>query len=117
MRIEPHLERIWERLAQADGQPALGQAWSERYQAHNYLRIDPVVAGCYRRFEPVDWKDLDWSSRAARQFRRDALDHGVGDQGFSVPIRGPHGQFALFTRTTVAPIGFGPLSPRGTGAI
>ena len=130
MKIEPHLEQIWERLAQADGQAALGQVsealrdhygilhvvyhwidtageqygcgtygalWSDRYHEHNYLRIDPVVSGCYRRFEPVDWKDLDWTSRAARKFRRDASDHGVGNQGFSVPVRGPHGQFGRFT--------------------
>ena len=74
-----------------------GLAWAERYQEQGYLRIDPVVLGCYRRFQPVDWKDLDWSSRAARAFRRDALAFGLGNQGFSVPIRGPHGQFALFT--------------------
>ncbi len=71
--------------------------WAERYHEQGYLRIDPVVSGCYRRFQPVDWKELDWSSRAARAFRQDALAHGVGKQGFSVPIRGPHGQFALFT--------------------
>ncbi len=25
------------------------------------------------------------------------MDFGVGNQGYSVPIRGPNGQFALFT--------------------
>lgn len=72
-------------------------AWAQRYVEQNYLRVDPVVAGCYQRFHPVDWKRLDWSSKAARAFRADAKKFGVGDQGFSVPIRGPNGQFALFT--------------------
>ena len=63
----------------------------------NYLRIDPVIAGCYQRFHPVDWKRLDWSSRAARAFQTEAIEYGVGNQGFSVSIRGPNGQFALFT--------------------
>jgi len=72
-------------------------AWAQRYIEQNYLRVDPVVAGCYQRFHPVDWKRLDWSSKAARAFRADAIEYGVGDQGFSVPIRGPNGQFALFT--------------------
>lgn len=71
--------------------------WQERYVAQNYLRIDPVVIGCYQRFHPVDWKRLDWSSRAARAFFAEALEYGVGNQGFSVPLRGPNGQFALFT--------------------
>ncbi|WP_233495520.1 helix-turn-helix transcriptional regulator [Rhodosalinus halophilus] len=73
------------------------RAWVERYLERGYLRIDPVIQGCYRRFHPVDWKRLDWSSRAVRAFLRDARDHGLGRQGFSVPIRGPAGQFALFT--------------------
>lgn len=72
-------------------------AWQERYIAQNYLRIDPVVLGCYQRFHAVDWKRLDWSSKAARAFFIEALEYGVGNQGFSVPLRGPNGQFALFT--------------------
>lgn len=72
-------------------------AWQERYLSQNYLRIDPVVSGCYQRFHPVDWKRLDWTSRAARVFLTEAIEHGVGNQGFTVPIRGPNGQFALFT--------------------
>lgn len=73
------------------------EAWVRRYVEREYLRVDPVVAGCYRCFHPVDWSALDWSSKAARAFLRDAISHGVGNQGLSVPIRGPNGQFALFT--------------------
>ncbi|MCZ4255104.1 autoinducer binding domain-containing protein [Sulfitobacter sp. PR48] len=72
-------------------------AWQERYIAQNYLRIDPVVLGCFQRFHPVDWKQLDWSSKTARAFFAEALEYGVGNQGLSVPLRGPNGQFALFT--------------------
>ncbi len=71
--------------------------WAVRYAEKGYLRIDPVVQGCFQRFHPVDWKRLDWSGKAARAFLRDAIEHGVGNQGFSIPIRGPNGQFALFT--------------------
>lgn len=72
-------------------------AWRYRYLEQNYLRVDPVILGCFQRFHPVDWKRLDWSSKAARAFQAEAIEHGVGNQGFSVPIRGPNGQFALFT--------------------
>jgi DNA-binding CsgD family transcriptional regulator len=72
-------------------------AWSAQYFDRDYARIDPVVQGCFRRFHPVDWQRLDWSGRAAREFLGEARDAGVGNQGFSVPIRGPAGQFALFT--------------------
>lgn len=71
--------------------------WIDRYLEKDYLRMDPVIFGCFQRFTPVIWKDLDWSSRAATAMFRDALDHGLGNQGFTIPIRGPNGQFALFT--------------------
>lgn len=71
--------------------------WVNRYVEKGYLRIDPVVIGCYQRFHPVDWKRLDWSGRAARAFIQDAIAHGVGNQGYSIPIRGPNGQFAMFS--------------------
>ncbi|MCE8520688.1 autoinducer binding domain-containing protein [Ruegeria sp. 1NDH52C] len=73
------------------------QAWQERYLEKNYHRIDPVILGCFQRFHPVDWKRLDWSGKVAKAFLQDALEHGVGNQGYSIPIRGPNGQFALFT--------------------
>lgn len=72
-------------------------AWRDHYVEHNYIRTDPVIIGCFQRFHPVDWKRLDWSGKPARQFLADALKHGVGNQGYSIPIRGPNGQFALFT--------------------
>ncbi|WP_025052145.1 helix-turn-helix transcriptional regulator [Sulfitobacter noctilucae] len=71
--------------------------WQDRYIAQNYQRIDPVVIGCYQRFHPVDWKQFDWSSKAARAFQLEAIEYGIGNQGYSVPVRGPNGQFALFT--------------------
>ena len=71
--------------------------WVERYVEEDYARIDPVVQGCYRRFHPVDWKRLDWAGKGVRNFLGEAIDSGVGNQGFSIPIRGPSGQFALFT--------------------
>jgi DNA-binding CsgD family transcriptional regulator len=71
--------------------------WVDRYLAQDYARIDPVVLGCFQRFHPVDWKRLDWSGKPARSFLNEALEAGIGNQGVSVPIRGPGGQFALFT--------------------
>jgi DNA-binding CsgD family transcriptional regulator len=44
----------------------------------------------------MDWKTLDWSSPAAREMMRDAIAHGLGNQGWSIPIWGPQGESALF---------------------
>ena len=73
------------------------QEWRDRYIAKEYMRVDPVIIGGFNRFHPVDWRELDWSGRPARAFLKDAIAHGVGNQGLSIPIRGPSGQFALFT--------------------
>ncbi|MEM8554650.1 MAG: LuxR family transcriptional regulator [Pseudomonadota bacterium] len=73
------------------------EEWVNRYLEKDYARIDPVVLGCFQRFHPVDWKQLDWSGKTARNFMGEAVAAGVGNQGVSVPIRGPNGQFAMFT--------------------
>jgi DNA-binding CsgD family transcriptional regulator len=71
--------------------------WVDHYIESDLARIDPVVKGCFQRFHPVDWKRLDWSSKKSRAFMGEAVNNGIGNQGFSVPIRGPNGQFALFS--------------------
>ncbi|WP_298436595.1 LuxR family transcriptional regulator [uncultured Jannaschia sp.] len=71
--------------------------WVAAYVEQNFQTIDPVVLACFRRFTPVDWKRLDWSGRPARALLAEGIGHGLGNQGFSLPIRGPSGQFALFT--------------------
>lgn len=71
--------------------------WVDRYLEMDYLRMDPVIFGCFKRFHPVNWKQLDWSSKAARAFFQEAVEYGVGNQGYTIPMRGPNGQFALFT--------------------
>ena len=70
--------------------------WARRYVEKDYRSIDPVVVGGLRRFHPMDWKTLDWSSPHARAMARDAAAHGIGNQGWTVPIWGPGGEFAFF---------------------
>jgi DNA-binding CsgD family transcriptional regulator len=73
------------------------EAWKNRYIEKNYVAVDPVVLAAQNSFQPIEWKSLDWSSRPRKEFWRDAMRYGVGNQGYSIPIRGPNGQFALFT--------------------
>lgn len=86
------------------------QHWVDRYLEQDYLRMDPVIFGCFQRFTPVNWKDLDWSTKRAREMWRDALAHGLGNQGYSIPVRGPLAQFALFSLNTVPMMKAGPHS-------
>ncbi len=73
------------------------QDWRRTYQQKDYERVDPVRLSCFRSFHPVDWRKLDREGRAARAFWTDAEAHGLGNQGYSVPVRGPKGQFAVFS--------------------
>ncbi len=77
-------------------------SWVQHYIEQDYLRIDPVVMGCFRRFHPVNWKALDWTSKAAIAMRAESMQAGLGNQGYSIPIRGPSGQFALFSLSHTA---------------
>ncbi len=71
--------------------------WMQYYHDRKYVRVDPVVSGAMRQFHPMEWKQLDWSSKGSREFLGEAISAGVASQGLSIPIRGPNGQFALFT--------------------
>jgi DNA-binding CsgD family transcriptional regulator len=101
LRDQLQVDHIVYHWVSADGEQygfgTYDPVWVQRYVDKEYLRVDPVVAGCFARFHPVDWKRLDWTSKPARTFQADAMAHGIGDQGYSIPIRGPSGQFALFT--------------------
>ena len=70
--------------------------WAAHYEEQNYVTIDPVVRGALEQFNPLDWKRLDWSSKRTRAFYHEAVEFGVGRQGYTVPIRGPNGQSAIF---------------------
>jgi DNA-binding CsgD family transcriptional regulator len=74
-----------------------GLDWVRHYIERDYQAIDPVLLGAVRRFHPIDWKTLDWSSPHARQMLREAQAAGVGNQGWSIPLWGPSGEFAIFT--------------------
>lgn len=101
LRDHYHIDHAVYHWVSADGEQygfgTYSPQWAARYSEKDYLRIDPVILGCFQHFQPVDWKKLDWSSKAARAFKLDAMEYGIGNQGFSIPIRGPNGQFALFT--------------------
>lgn len=71
--------------------------WAEHYETSQFQTIDPVVRTAQRQFHPIDWKRLDWSNKKSREMFREAASEGVGNQGLTVPIRGPLGQFAVLT--------------------
>ncbi len=92
-----HNAGIWRRDGRSLGALSYSSEWITHYFESQYEVIDPVLQGAAGAFAPIDWADLDWAPAQCRKFLQDAGEFGVGNQGLTVPIRGPNGQFALFT--------------------
>ncbi len=71
--------------------------WIKRYFEAKFFSVDPVLSTATASFDPIDWSELDWRSADRAQFLHEAVDFGIGNQGYTVPVRGPGGQLAIFT--------------------
>ena len=74
--------------------------WQKHYAQSGFVDIDPIVRAGLGGFLPVDWAGIDRGDPVIRKFFGEAQELDVGANGVSVPIRGRHGEFALFTVTS-----------------
>jgi len=74
--------------------------WQKHYAQRDYVDIDPVVKAGIGGILPVDWESLDRKHPTVKKFFGEAQEFKVGPQGISVPVRGRHGEFALFSVTS-----------------
>ncbi|HXF55299.1 MAG TPA: LuxR family transcriptional regulator [Hyphomicrobiaceae bacterium] len=71
--------------------------WVRRYVSQHYVRIDPVIQVGLQGLLPLDWQTVRDSNPAIKRFFGEAGEFGVGRQGLSFPIRGLHGETAMFS--------------------
>lgn len=76
--------------------------WQKHYAQSGYVDIDPIMRAGLGGILPVDWADIDRGDPIVRKFFGEAQELDVGSNGISVPIRGRHGEFALFSVTSSA---------------
>ena len=69
--------------------------WQTRYFLRKYSAIDPVVTHGSRAVLPFDWEDFEMPTPAVASFFADALNHGVGLRGVSIPVRNRRNACAL----------------------
>jgi DNA-binding CsgD family transcriptional regulator len=72
--------------------------WIMRYLQMGYADVDPVLREAFRRTIPFEWSELNFEREAESLFLADAVAHGVGPHGFSVPVltkRGHRGHFGV----------------------
>jgi LuxR family transcriptional regulator, quorum-sensing system regulator CinR len=60
-------------------------AWVARYLLRGYAKVDPILREGLIRQLPFDWREVEVPS-AAHDFLHDAQEHGVGANGYSIPI-------------------------------
>lgn len=82
----------------------LSPTWLQRYEANNYLEIDPRLESVTRHSQPTFWDETDYRGRSPRvdAFLDDARDYGVGS-GIIMGVRDVH--------TSAGLIGFGASEP------
>ncbi len=72
-------------------------SWIKQYLTMNYVDLDPVLKEGFARTLPFDWTELTVESEAQGAFLIDALAHGVGPHGLSIPVRSKQGHRGLFS--------------------
>jgi DNA-binding CsgD family transcriptional regulator len=61
------------------------ESWVARYLLKDYVKIDPVLREGITRSFPFDWSEINIDEKAMELFK-DFQDHGLGLNGYSVPI-------------------------------
>jgi DNA-binding CsgD family transcriptional regulator len=74
--------------------------WQHRYFVKKYMTNDPVISYGREADEPFDWASLPVDDPATKAFFADALNHSVGRNGLSIPLRNRRSVFALVSFTS-----------------
>ena len=72
-------------------------SWIKQYLQMGYIDVDPVIREGYLRTLPFDWSELKVETAQEAAFWADALAHGVGPRGLSIPVRSKQGHRGLFS--------------------
>jgi LuxR family transcriptional regulator, quorum-sensing system regulator CinR len=73
--------------------------WQTRYFFRKYGEIDPVIKQGCAAVLPFDWDDLDIDGPNTQRFFLDAIRHGIGNRGLSIPVRGRKTTHSLVSYT------------------
>jgi DNA-binding CsgD family transcriptional regulator len=73
--------------------------WQTRYFFRRYVEIDPVIKAGSVAVLPFDWADLEIEAPDAQRFFADAIRHGIGRRGLSIPVRGRKAAHSLVSYT------------------
>ena len=75
------------------------QQWINCYREKNYFEVDPVLKNVRRSILPLDWADIEISSKEVQHFFKEAIEAGVGQHGLSIPVQGRNGDYSVLSIT------------------
>ena len=71
--------------------------WVDHYFEKGYKFLDPILTIGLRSILPVNWSTITKRDATLKTFFGEASEFGVGNSGLTVPVRGIHGETALFS--------------------
>ncbi len=74
-------------------------AWQEFYQNSEAEKCDPAIINGLREIIPFEWQKVEENAPAQKTFLNIAREFGLGNNGFSIPIRDRKGARALVSMT------------------
>ena len=77
--------------------------WLKRYVEKSYEDVDPVLKRGYASALPFRWSEVDIRGADTASMMGDAVRHGIGPNGFSIPIVSKTGRRGLFSITGADP--------------
>lgn len=77
--------------------------WTHRYFVKKYIAHDPVISYGREADQPFDWAALPVDDPATKAFFADAMNHSVGRNGLSIPLRNRRGVTAIVSFTSDLP--------------
>ncbi|WP_412066341.1 helix-turn-helix transcriptional regulator [Rhizobium sp. SYY.PMSO] len=67
-------------------------SWVRQYHDERLAEIDPIVRAARHSMLPVEWKDVDQTSRASRYFFSQLDRFNIGRYGVTIPLEGHTGE-------------------------
>ncbi|MFT6657755.1 helix-turn-helix transcriptional regulator [Maritalea sp.] len=71
--------------------------WTQRYFQQNYHILDPILKKATSAKTPFDWNASRYRSNREKEFFGESIEHGLGQQGFAVPVLGPNGALCVLS--------------------
>ncbi|MFK7902051.1 MAG: autoinducer binding domain-containing protein, partial [Nitratireductor sp.] len=79
------------------------KSWIVRYMFKQYGAKDPVLKHVARHVKPYYWSDFPEFRDSKKPFYKDVLAHGLGNDGYCIPVHSTPNRFSLIILSSETP--------------